>query len=654
MRSRLISLVIFLIAVAVCFGYIRRSMFELNTNTGCPYCKLCEDWLDDWYPAHLDEICLVRYHTNGPSSSDPFHTNNPAQNNQRAGLYSGGYVPQTAVNGDTVGSNCSGSGALALSEAGVYTPLEIEIFVLDSGVCEVTVLCEDPSYDRTLNLICILNEDSMYYAAPNGQTNFYQVMRYILPDWDGEEIRIVGDTSMVFEFDFRPYFGYVSVWENCWFTVLLQDFSHPEHEIPQCNKKETDDLKEYFHILHVDRIQELVFPDDTVVFDFDMKNYGLFDDDFDIWFESHFPAGWFVQVSAGGSEFDSSRITLESRERIDMALTVSPMGDIGGGYAYLYIDPVNDPDALIDTICFKAYSGGDLLLISSTEATEDISYYEDMFADNGVDYGLWSIEQHGELPDFSDIAFDAIVWQDGENISDPMTSSDRLSIKNFLENGGKMLITSSGLGRSVGGILSFYTMVLGAIYDGMESAPTGVMGTYPGTDFSGFSATLPGFGYPAEGFLPQAPAEGILRLNIGPTCGLTKDFDGGGKLVYISFNLETIASETERDDFWERVITYWGGLGIDENELPRNIEIIKTYPNPFNSVMTVELDLRKTSEVIIEIYDISGKLVTTIYDGTLPAGRTVVRWDSDNAPSGVYLIRLSGDVSAERKTVLIK
>ena len=111
MRSRLISLVIFLIAVAVCFGYIRRSMFELNTNTGCPYCKLCEDWLDDWYPAHLDEICLVRYHTNGPSSSDPFHTNNPAQNNQRAGLYSGGYVPQTAVNGDTVGSNCSNATA---------------------------------------------------------------------------------------------------------------------------------------------------------------------------------------------------------------------------------------------------------------------------------------------------------------------------------------------------------------------------------------------------------------------------------------------------------------------------------------------------------------------------------------------------------------
>ncbi|MCK5833611.1 T9SS type A sorting domain-containing protein [bacterium] len=654
MKKQLFCVLILTAVVVSCFSFTRRSLVEINTNTGCGSCKSANDWLDEWYPLHIDDICVLRYHTSGPDAADPFYITNQPQNNQRAGMYSLGFVPLMIINGARQ-DDWSLSGALAESEAGAYTPFELEVFPIDTGICRVRLTCEDGGYDDILNLCCVLNEDTAHYDAPNGQTMFYQTMRYMLPNPFGEEIHIEGDTIIELDFDFRELLTYCSRYENCWFTVFVQDFTSPDSVIIQCNKRATDDLLDYFHDIKTDRFRELVAPDDTTVFYFGVFNFGRNNDQYDVWFEEDVPDGWMVDIRSGGVLFDSTRIAVSSASLQDFELRMSPCGDVGYGDVYLHITAVDDPEARLETFHFKAYSGGDMLLISSSAATEDIPYYDDFFTDHSIEYGLWSMEEHGLLPDISDLAFEAIIWNDGINLYDSLMISDREGMIGFLEDGGKMLITSGSIGRDVGGDLDFYHNCLGVDYDGLEFGATGVMGTYPGSFFTGYSCALPGL--PAEGFLIRAGAgsEGILRLSTGPTCGLQKTFTSGGKLIYLSFMFESISNEAERDDLWNRIVQFWGGFSIDERYLPKSNCIISASPNPFNSAVSIKIDIDEPSKGTIEAFDMSGRRIAELYHGMISAEGYTVRWQNPDLPTGLYFIRVNiAGRSEEVKTLLIK
>ena len=70
-----------------------------------------------------------------------------------------------------------------------------------------------------------------------------------------------------------------------------------------------------------------------------------------------------------------------------------------------------------------------------------------------------------------------------------------------------------------------------------------------------------------------------------------------------------------------------------------------TIPNPFNPMTTISFALPKTTQVQLRVYDLSGKLVTTLAEETLSAGQHEVIWTGrdDNgrqAASGMYFYRL--------------
>ena len=69
------------------------------------------------------------------------------------------------------------------------------------------------------------------------------------------------------------------------------------------------------------------------------------------------------------------------------------------------------------------------------------------------------------------------------------------------------------------------------------------------------------------------------------------------------------------------------------------------YPNPFNPVTTIRFELPEASDLRLTVYDVSGRVVRTLADGTLPAGPHQVRWEGRDAsgraaPSGLYFYRL--------------
>jgi flagellar hook assembly protein FlgD len=78
------------------------------------------------------------------------------------------------------------------------------------------------------------------------------------------------------------------------------------------------------------------------------------------------------------------------------------------------------------------------------------------------------------------------------------------------------------------------------------------------------------------------------------------------------------------------------------------LRLYPNQPNPFNPQTVLVYELPQSGAVRLEVFDLRGRLVRTLVDGALAAGRYEVLWDGRNAqgreqPSGVYLSRLRAD-----------
>lgn len=79
-------------------------------------------------------------------------------------------------------------------------------------------------------------------------------------------------------------------------------------------------------------------------------------------------------------------------------------------------------------------------------------------------------------------------------------------------------------------------------------------------------------------------------------------------------------------------------------ELPTALTLNAAYPNPFNPTTTLSFTLNKaSSNVMLEIYDIQGKRMSTLVNGRLAAGNYQYTLNATNWPSGVYLVRLQAN-----------
>lgn len=80
---------------------------------------------------------------------------------------------------------------------------------------------------------------------------------------------------------------------------------------------------------------------------------------------------------------------------------------------------------------------------------------------------------------------------------------------------------------------------------------------------------------------------------------------------------------------------------VDESELsiPEKFDIRQNYPNPFNSSTVFRVDLPKKTEFSICIYDITGRIVATLFDGVKAAGQYKFQWQPEKVATGIYLCR---------------
>ena len=93
---------------------------------------------------------------------------------------------------------------------------------------------------------------------------------------------------------------------------------------------------------------------------------------------------------------------------------------------------------------------------------------------------------------------------------------------------------------------------------------------------------------------------------------------------------------------------------------PMAYELMQNYPNPFNPSTSIVFSLPETGHISLNIYDISGRLVSTLVDGTLDNGVHNVMWNGTDmngelVSAGVYIYALeSADMVMTKKMILMK
>jgi hypothetical protein len=83
--------------------------------------------------------------------------------------------------------------------------------------------------------------------------------------------------------------------------------------------------------------------------------------------------------------------------------------------------------------------------------------------------------------------------------------------------------------------------------------------------------------------------------------------------------------------------------------------LYQNYPNPFNSSTIIQFYLDERLDISLVIYDLLGRLITTIYEGPLTGGIHSFEWHATDASSGTYLCRLrAGDYTRVTSLLLLK
>jgi hypothetical protein len=113
--------------------------------------------------------------------------------------------------------------------------------------------------------------------------------------------------------------------------------------------------------------------------------------------------------------------------------------------------------------------------------------------------------------------------------------------------------------------------------------------------------------------------------------------------------------------FTELQITFGPSSSNDNPTAPVANRILnKNYPNPFNPETTLSFDMPMAGKARLEIFNVKGQLVKTMFDDIAPAGRTSLVWDSTDdggkaVASGLYFYRLNTSNHSEtRKMMLMK
>jgi Secretion system C-terminal sorting domain len=84
-------------------------------------------------------------------------------------------------------------------------------------------------------------------------------------------------------------------------------------------------------------------------------------------------------------------------------------------------------------------------------------------------------------------------------------------------------------------------------------------------------------------------------------------------------------------------------------------DLAQNFPNPFNPTTVITYSIPTSSNVMVKVYNVLGKLITTLVNENQEAGIYKVNFDAQGLSNGIYFYKIqAGNYSAVKKMLLLK
>jgi hypothetical protein len=127
---------------------------------------------------------------------------------------------------------------------------------------------------------------------------------------------------------------------------------------------------------------------------------------------------------------------------------------------------------------------------------------------------------------------------------------------------------------------------------------------------------------------------------------------GPNSFGLVRFRLKS-GSFTNADGWYIDDINFGATAGVDLAEGGSERLSTRAYPNPFTSASIIEFNLPHRTHVTARVFDVMGRQVALMLDGTLESGRHSVTFDGSELPAGTYLYEILTESGVSRGNLLL-
>ena len=123
----------------------------------------------------------------------------------------------------------------------------------------------------------------------------------------------------------------------------------------------------------------------------------------------------------------------------------------------------------------------------------------------------------------------------------------------------------------------------------------------------------------------------------GKTCGLVNKPSAGYVMTW-AFETARIDTRENTETIFDEVLTWFKNYtGVEEVKSSEG-SILNVYPNPAFDQVNIDYSIETSSNVIIQLYDITGKLISEQNLGNMKNGKHTIQFSKSNlnVGSGVY------------------
>lgn len=592
----------------------RMMLIEFFTSSTCGPCASNNPVLTAFMnAADQEKIAAIGFHMNWPApGNDPMYLHNTSDNTTRRTYYGVNAIPAGFFDGlISVPLPYSQSGFQSYfdSRKDILSPVTIIVrdsTYGDSMLVRVNVLCETFLANPNVTLHMAIYENEINYPTPpgtNGEKDFHWVMRKMLPSASGTPLILTPGyyKEFVFRYKMDP------VWNASRIKNLVYIQSNTK-EILNASKK--------------------------------LANFSLLTSKsfFSVTQGQASTNTFKVKIPYVAAGFNSPVTFTSSVDPVNAGVTVSfPSGATISNFPDSLSVQVNT-NASVPTGTYKVILTGtsasgkvhkisvDLLVgknyVTVKANNPQLTFKVDNVTYTGASIFNWDVNSSHNL----------------QAISPQISGNTRYVFTNW-SNAGDTTQTIS-----VSSNVSEYSANFKTQYKLLGSAqPTGIPVTVVGSNVFYDSATV----------LTVSSTPFSLMHN-GKMYYFSR-WMGAGNGSYTGTNPTfqlTMTNPINQIVFYDTINTGITKLG---SEIPSKYDLHQNYPNPFNPTTNIKFDIVKNGIVKLLVYDVTGRVVSTLVNSKLEAGKYEFNFAASYLPSGVYFYKLETEsFNMTKRMILLK